>query len=116
MSTIPLVLCPGLLTDAGLWSHQIATLHDVVQPIVPDLSGSADLKVLAASVLEQAPERFALAGLSMGGYVAFEILRQAPERVLRLALLNTNARPDAPEARERRLELIDIAKRGGFAR
>ena len=63
-----------------------------------DDSGSA----IAARILRDAPPRFALAGLSMGGYIALEIVRQAPERVARLALLDTNARPDTPEQSERR--------------
>jgi pimeloyl-ACP methyl ester carboxylesterase len=71
---------------------------------------------LAEAVLAAAPAQFALAALSMGGYVAFEILRRAPHRVLRLALFDTRARLDPPDSRQRRLDMIDIARRGGFAK
>jgi len=71
---------------------------------------------LAARVLRDSPfERFALAGLSMGGYIALEIMRQAPERVMRLALLDTSARPDTPEQSKRRFDFIELAERGRFA-
>jgi pimeloyl-ACP methyl ester carboxylesterase len=68
------------------------------------------MAAIAAGILAHAPPRFALAGLSMGGYVAFEIMRQAPERVLKLALLDTTARPDAPEQTERRKAQIEMAR------
>jgi pimeloyl-ACP methyl ester carboxylesterase len=71
---------------------------------------------LAADLLDRSPfAEFALAGLSMGGYVALEIMRQAPARVLKLALLDTNARQDTSEQSERRLVLIDLARRSRFA-
>src|SRR5207344_2299277 len=68
---------------------------------------------IARRVLAEAPPRFALAGHSMGGYIAFEIFRQAPERIAKLALINTQARPDTPEASERRRGLIARIKAGG---
>ena len=72
------------------------------------------MDAIAARILTQAPPRFALAGLSMGGYIAFEILRQAPHRVAKLALLDTGARADTPEQSERRLRLIELAQAGRF--
>jgi pimeloyl-ACP methyl ester carboxylesterase len=72
------------------------------------------MTALAEAALAAAPARFALAGLSMGGYVAFEIMRKAPERVERLALLDTQARPDTPEAADRRRGLVAIARKGDF--
>ncbi len=69
---------------------------------------------MARAVLDAAPERFALAGLSMGGYVALEIMRVAPARVTRLALLDTSARPDTPEQTEARRELIELSQKGRF--
>ena len=69
---------------------------------------------MARGVLDAAPERFALAGLSMGGYVSLEIMRQAPGRVEALALLDTSARPDTPEQAEARLALVGLARAGGF--
>ena len=70
---------------------------------------------LAQKVLATAPNRFALAGLSMGGYVAQEIMKHAPERVERLALLDTSGRADADEQRERRDQLIEMSRIGKFA-
>jgi len=112
--TIPLILCPGLLNDAALWAHQNEHLADLAEPQVADLTQAETIAELADQVLAAAPSRFALAGLSMGGYVAFEILRRAPERVLKLALVNTSARPDTEDGRAKRLQLMDIAQRGGF--
>jgi len=89
-----LVLLPGALCDAALWRHQIAGLADIADIRVGDLTRDASIATMAARVLAGAPPRFALAGISLGGYVALEILRRAPERVLRLALLDTSARPE----------------------
>ncbi|GGE75696.1 hydrolase [Niveispirillum cyanobacteriorum] len=72
------------------------------------------MEALAEAVLAQAPERFALAGLSMGGYVAFEILRRAPQRVTRLCLVDTSARPDTVEQRQRRAAMLKLARIGKF--
>ncbi|MDR3326508.1 MAG: alpha/beta hydrolase [Rhodospirillaceae bacterium] len=110
-----LLLCPGLLNDAILWSYQSKTLIDVADVIVIDLTKSNSITDMAEKVLISAPERFSLAGLSMGGYVAFEIMKLAPERVIRLALFNTSARPDSKESQTKRLELINISKHGGFS-
>lgn len=106
-----LVLLPGLLCDRALWQPQIEALRDMCNPWVADLTRNDSIEAMAARVLTQAPsERFALAGLSMGGYVAMEIMRQAPQRVSRLALLDTRARRDAPEETERRHELLRLAQ------
>ncbi|HLY54897.1 MAG TPA: alpha/beta fold hydrolase, partial [Stellaceae bacterium] len=110
----PLLLLPGLLCDAALWQFQLSALAEFAEPAVPDLTRSDSIAGLAADVLAAAPRRFALAGLSMGGYVAFEILRQAPERVMRAAFIDTQARPDTEEAKERRHGLIELAGRGHF--
>jgi pimeloyl-ACP methyl ester carboxylesterase len=109
-----LVLLPGLLCDRALWEPQIGYFGARVECRVADLTGADSMADLARSVLAEAPERFALAGLSMGGYVALEILRQAPERVERLALLDTSARPDMPEQLRRRRGLLALARRGRF--
>jgi len=114
MSKLPLILCPGLLNDPALWAHQVEHLVDIAVPQVADLTQGESIVELARQTLAAAPPRFALAGLSMGGYVAFEILRQAPERVVKAAFVNTSARADTDESRARRLQLIDIAERGGF--
>lgn len=112
---MPLVLVPGLLCDERLWWHQTEHLRDVAEPVIADVTRSASVSEMARDVLEAAPaERFALAGLSMGGYVALEIMRVAPERVTRLALLDTSARADTPEQTEGRLGLIGLAREGCF--
>ncbi|MFV3129324.1 alpha/beta fold hydrolase [Niveispirillum sp. KHB5.9] len=110
----PLLLLPGLLCDRALWAHQIENLSDIADMKVPDLTGHDTIGALAASVLDNAPDRFALAGLSMGGYVAFEILRQAPQRVTRLCLCDTSARPDTDEQRRRREAMLKLARIGKF--
>jgi pimeloyl-ACP methyl ester carboxylesterase len=109
-----LLLLPGLLCDAALWEHQATHLAEIADVAVADLSGAESIDELAEAVLDDAPDRFALAGLSMGGYVALAILRRAPERVDRLALLNTSARADTREQSRRRRGLIALARRGRF--
>lgn len=110
----PLILLPGLLCDAALFAPQMAALADIAEPVVAGLTRDDLLRAMAARVLAEAPARFALAGLSMGGYLAQEIMRQAPERVLRLALLDTSARADTPERARQRHHFIALAQRGEF--
>ena len=110
-----LVLIPGLLNDAELWSRQIEVLDDLVDRIhVPDTTRHETIEPIAAEILEEVDGDFAIAGLSMGGYVALEVLRQAPERVERLALVDTSARRDSDEQRRRRTGLIELAQKGRF--
>jgi pimeloyl-ACP methyl ester carboxylesterase len=111
---IPLVLLPGLLCDAALWAPQVAALSDIAHPSVADLSRDDSLAAMARRVLSEAPARFALAGLSMGGYLAQEIMRRSPERVMRLALLDTSARADTPERAAQRRGFIELAQKGEF--
>lgn len=115
-SNTNLVLVPGLLCTAALWAPQIAALKDIAQCTVADHTRHRTMAGIARSILASAPERFALAGLSMGGYIAYEIMRQAPERVERLALLDTGYRADTPERIAARQDLIARAERGGGAR
>lgn len=110
----PLVLLPGLLCDAALWRHQAETLPDIAEISIADLTTADQTGLAAQRVLASAPEEFALAGLSMGGYVALEIMRQAPDRVTRLALLDTSAYSDSHEKRRFRQELINLARIGQF--
>lgn len=109
-----LILIPGLICTAELWEAQVAALADLAEITVADHRQHDSMAALATAILEQAPERFALAGLSMGGYIALEIMRQAPDRVERLALFDTNARADTPEQSERRRGFIALAERGRF--
>jgi pimeloyl-ACP methyl ester carboxylesterase len=113
--TEPLVLLPGLLCDAALWAPQVDALRGLADPIViGDLTRHDSMGAMAEATLALAPPRFALAGLSMGGYCAQEIMRRAPERVTRLALLDTSARADSDEQRSRRRGLIELAQKGEF--
>lgn len=109
-----LVLLPGLLNDHRLWAAQVEALTPLAGCLVADLTLDDSLAAMAGRVLAAAPPRFALAGLSMGGYVALEILRRAPERVERLALVDTTARPDTPEQSQRRKDAVALARAGGF--
>jgi pimeloyl-ACP methyl ester carboxylesterase len=106
-----LVLLPGLLNDRRLWQRQVTDLAGLADVSVGDLTVADDIGGLADAVLAAAPARhFALAGLSMGGYVALEIMRRAPDRVRALALLDTTARPDTTEGREGRRILMEQAE------
>ena len=107
-----LFILPGLLEDADGFSGVIAALGDAAACTVADLTRADSIAQMAAHALEQAPEGgINLAGHSMGGYVALEIMRTAPERVVRLALINTNARPDSPESTENRRRLVALSER-----
>jgi len=108
------VLVPGLLCTKALWELQMAALGDIAEMTVGVHTRHDSIGGIAKAVLAAAPQRFALAGLSMGGFVAFEILRQAPQRVTRLALLDTNARADLPERSAERRKLIVMAEREGL--
>lgn len=109
MTRPSLVLIPGLLNDAELWRDQVAALEGEVDCIVADITGGEDLETLARQVLDRAPARFALAGFSLGGYVAVEMARRAPERIERLALLDTSISPDSPERSRIRRQLEEKA-------
>ncbi len=114
MSEIPLLLLPGLLCDARLWRDQAEALADIASVTVADTTEDDSVDAMADRALAAMPGRFALAGLSMGGYVAFALLRRAPERVRRLCLFDTSARPDTAEQSRRRRGLIALARRGRF--
>ncbi len=105
-----LVLLPGLLCDDRLWKPQVEALSDVDDVSIVDLTRDETMSDMRARALDCAPESFALAGLSMGGYVAFEMVRPASGRVTRLALLDTGARADTPEQTTRRKDLIRFGR------
>jgi pimeloyl-ACP methyl ester carboxylesterase len=110
-----LILLPGMMNTEVLWRHQIETLTDIADVQYGDLTRNDNIDDLAKSVLASAPETFALAGLSLGGYTAQRIMRMGPERVSRLALLDTSARPDTPEQGEGRRAQIEMTRAGNFA-
>lgn len=109
---LPLLLLPGMMCDARLFAPQVAAFGAAREVIVPEIGGHDSTAALAAAVLADAPPCFALGGLSMGGILAMEVLRQAPERVDRIALMDTNPRAEADEVRERRGPQIEAALAG----
>ncbi len=109
-----ILFVPGLNCTGRLFAHQIEALATEHRCHVADHGVADSLEAIAASVLEAAPSHFALVGLSMGGYVALEIMRQSPERVSALALLDTRAQPDSEEEAERRRQTIALARAGRF--
>lgn len=115
-SSQPVVLVPGLFCTARLYAEQIPALWKFGPVTVADHTRHNTMTEIARSALDNAPPKFALAGVSMGGYVALEIVRQAPDRVIKLALLDTTARPDAPEQIKVRNEQIEIAAKGGLGK
>ena len=106
---------PGLLCTAELYAAQVAALRDHARAHVADHTVAASMHDIAAIILRNAPKTFALCGLSMGGYIALEIMRQAPERVTRLALLDTAAKPDLPERRIARMMQVASVESSGFS-
>lgn len=110
----PLVLVPGLNCTGELYAPQWRDLGVGRAVMVADHRQDESLAAIVGRMLAVAPPRFALAGLSMGGYIAFEVMRQAPERVTRLALLDTSAKPATPETNALRQDMIDLASSGPF--
>jgi pimeloyl-ACP methyl ester carboxylesterase len=111
----PILLIPGLLGSPRLYADQIPLLWRLGPVTIADHTRDASMSALARRILASAPPRFALAGLSMGGYISFEILRQTPERVTKLVLMDTSARPDTPEQSDARRAQIALARSGRLA-
>jgi pimeloyl-ACP methyl ester carboxylesterase len=111
---IPLVLIPGLACTAALFAGQVPILERDRRVIIPDHTAHDSMAAIASTILESAPDRFALAGLSMGGYIALEIMLQAPERVDRICLMDTSARADIPEKSALRNEALELVERGKY--
>ncbi len=112
---LPVVFIPGLLCDERLWRDQAAGLSDLATSTIADVAIDDNVEDMAARLLADAPPRFRLVGLSMGGYVAFEVLRQAMDRVDALALFATSAAPDAPERSAERTGALQSLSMGRFA-
>lgn len=119
MSQKPLLyLVPGLLSDADVWAPQQEALAAQAELRVPDLRGLDSLEAMARRVLEEAPERFSLAGHSMGGRVAFEVARLAPaagKTIERFAVLDSAVHPVGRGEAEKRQALLELATREGMA-
>jgi pimeloyl-ACP methyl ester carboxylesterase len=112
---LPILLVPGLIASPRLYAAQIPELWRFGPVTIADHTRDDSFAAMARRILAAAPPRFALVGLSMGGYAAFEIVRQAAECVVKLALLDTSARSDAPEQTEARRAQIELARAGRFA-
>jgi pimeloyl-ACP methyl ester carboxylesterase len=108
------ILVPGLLCDADVWTRQIAALSPHYKVIVPDLTRHDSLQGMAAHILEGAPERFSIIGHSMGGRVTLEVFRLAPERVARIGLLDTGVHAAPPEELPKRQAMLDISAGQGM--
>jgi pimeloyl-ACP methyl ester carboxylesterase len=113
-NTMPILLVPGVVCSPRIFSPVVPALWRFGPVTVANHIRDDNMGAIARRILAEAPPRFALAGHSMGGYIAFEILRQAPERVAKLALMNTQARPDTPEATTRRRGLVARAQNGDY--
>ncbi len=118
-ATQALVLVPGLMCDDAVWQHQIAALGAVCEIHVAEHALCDSLGAMAERILDLAPPQFAMAGHSMGGRVALEVMARAPQRVTKLALLDTGYQAlAAGEAGERekagRYRLLEIAERSGM--
>jgi pimeloyl-ACP methyl ester carboxylesterase len=114
--TAPLLLLPGMMCDRRLFGPQIGALSAEREVLVGDITRASSIPDICTDILRDAPQRFALAGLSMGGIVAMEVMAQAPGRVERLALLDTNPRAELPEVQARRGPQIETVRQGGLAR
>src|SRR5437879_3981518 len=114
-NSMPILLVPGLVSSPRIYAPVLTALWQFGPVTVANHIRDDHMALIARRILAEAPPRFALAGHSMGGYIAFEIMRQAPERVAKLALLNTQARPDTPEATDRRTSM-EAAQEGGAYR
>ena len=97
MANLPIVFVPGLHCTGRIYAHQVETLSSTHPVMLANHWSATDMAAIANQILDVAPPSFALVGTSMGGYVSFEILRRAPERVAKLVLMSTSARPDTPE-------------------
>jgi len=113
-NSMPILLVPGLVSSPRIYAPVVPALWQFGPVTVANHIRDAHMALIARRILAEAPPRFALAGHSMGGYIAFEIMRQAPERVAKLALLNTQARSDTPEATARRRTMMARARGGEY--
>ncbi len=112
---LPLLLVPGLGCDERLFEHQLTHLREVAEARFAGVPAAPEMSRIAEAILDAAPARFALAGLSMGGYVALEIQRRAPARVAKLALLDTKPNLDPSEVAAGRAQAIAEIEADGLA-
>lgn len=110
----PLLLVPGLNCTERAFAPLLGDLWADRSILIANHRRGNSVAAIAGAILAEAPARFALLGFSMGGYIAFEMLRQAPERITRLCFLATMARPDSPEQAENRRRMLALARAGKF--
>jgi pimeloyl-ACP methyl ester carboxylesterase len=113
-NSMPILLVPGLVSSPRIYAPVLPALWQFGPVTIANHIRDGHMALIARRILAEAPPHFALAGHSMGGYIAFEIMRQAPERVAKLALINTQARPDTPEATACRRTMMARAKGGEY--
>lgn len=111
-----LVMIPGMMCDARLYAPQIEAFGDAFNLIIPDLTDGDTISGYTDYILKLAPSTFALLGLSMGGIIAMEVLRQASERVERIALLDTNPLAEKDNVKQKRGPQMKAVQEGGLAR
>ena len=116
MAAIPLVLLPGTLCDARVWRAQVDALQMLRPVAVCEVGRERTMESEVASYLAILPPRFVLGGFSLGGIIALEFYRQAPDRVAGLILVSTNARPDPEPSREKRRRLVERVEAGDLER
>ena len=116
MPNLPIVFIPGLMCTGRIYNHQVERMSWRHPVMLAQHWHHPTMSQIAKGILDEAPDTFVLAGTSMGGYVAFEIMRQAPERVTRLILMSTTAKPDAPERSADRLQQVAAAREYGMRR
>lgn len=114
MAGLPIVFIPGLMCTGRIYQHQAEELGQTHPVLLANHWSHGSMAGIAKCILDAAPERFALAGTSMGGYAAFEILRQAPARVTKLILMSTSAKPDTPERSADRRKQVEGARKHGL--
>jgi len=119
MSRPPLILVPGLMCDDAVWEHQAHELRAFADVRIPDHGSLDSLTAMADAILDRAPERFALAGHSMGGRVAFQVFQRAPERMIGIALLDTACTPrpagvEGEQEAAERYRLLEKARKEGM--
>jgi len=113
MPGLPIVFIPGLMCTGRIYQHQVETLGQAHPVLLANHWSHDSMAGIAKSILDVASETFALAGMSMGGYVALEIMRQAPGRVTKLILMSTSAKPDTPERSADRRKQVEGARKYG---
>ncbi|MDC0598343.1 alpha/beta hydrolase [Gammaproteobacteria bacterium] len=110
-----LFLLPGLLCDEVVWVEQVKALSPYADIIIPSFRGKNSLKDMAQEVIAQAPEKFSVVGHSMGARVALEIINIAPDRIDKIALMDTGVHPVQPGEKEKRQTFLDLANTQGMA-